>query len=271
VWRWRVIRPGGWTAGSGRCGWLRLVRPRRLRAGPGMSGSTESGSSPRMPCGPVTRCGCAARDANASWSSSRSSPSGSARRLPSRATSTTALPLRPVRRRSRWLPGTAVRAVRPSASAAVSTSCSGARPAERTSGASPDDCGSYRNDKDGDRYQQDRDGTAQARDDEDVAGAVCLGPQMAGDPPAQRQSRGAGADDAPGPQVTRQLPEASATAGTGIGAGRQRVGWHVSSVTGPSGRVNAWRLLPLPGTRNRPLEPAAAGSSERSRCLTVDT
>ena len=40
-------------------------------------------------------------------------------------------PLRPARRLSRWLPGTAARAVRPSASAGVSRSCSGARPAER--------------------------------------------------------------------------------------------------------------------------------------------
>ena len=131
---WQVIRLGGWTAGSGRCGWPGPVRPRPLPAGPGTSGSTASGSSPRMPCGPVTRCGCEAKDVNASWSSSRSSPSASAHRLPPHAISTTALPLRPARRPSRWLPATAARAVRPSASAGVSRSCSGGRPAEPVSG-----------------------------------------------------------------------------------------------------------------------------------------
>jgi hypothetical protein len=111
---------------------VRLARTRSARplpAGLGTSGSTGSGSSPRMPYGPVTRCGCGARNVTASLSSSRSSPSESAHRLPPRATSITALPLRPARRLSRWLPGPAVRAVRPSANAAVSTSCSGGQPA----------------------------------------------------------------------------------------------------------------------------------------------
>ena len=43
-------------------------------------------------------------------------------------------PLRPARRLSRWLSATAARAVRPSASAEVSRSCSGGRPAEPDSG-----------------------------------------------------------------------------------------------------------------------------------------
>jgi len=127
---WQVIRLGGSTAGSGRCGWPGPVRPRPLPAGPGTSGSTGYGSSLRMPCGPVMRCGCAATDVNASWSSSRSSPSVSVRRLPPGATSTTALPLRPARRLSRWLSGTAALAGRPSASAGASRSCSGGRPAD---------------------------------------------------------------------------------------------------------------------------------------------
>jgi hypothetical protein len=132
---WQVIRLGGWTAGSGRCGWPGPVRPRPVPAVPGMSGSTGSGSSPRMPYGPVMRCGCVTKDANASWSSSGSSPSGPAHLLPPSAISTIALPLRPARRLSRWLPATAARAVRPSASAGVSRSCSGGRPAEPVSGA----------------------------------------------------------------------------------------------------------------------------------------
>ena len=127
---WQVIRLGGWTAGSGRCGWPRPAQPRPVPAGLGTSGSTASGSSPRMPYGPVTRFGCAAKDVNASWSSSRSSPSVSAQPLRPRAMSITALPLRPARRLSRWLPGPGVRAVRPNASAGVSRSCSGGRPAE---------------------------------------------------------------------------------------------------------------------------------------------
>jgi len=131
---WQVIRLGGWTAGSGRCGWPGPVRPRPLPAGPGTSGSTGSGSSLRMPYGPVMRCGCAAKDVTASWSSSRSSPSASAHPLPPRATSITALPRRPARRPSRWLPGTAAPAVRPSASAGASRSCSDGRPAEPVSG-----------------------------------------------------------------------------------------------------------------------------------------
>src|SRR5437667_4193877 len=58
---WQGIRLGGWTAGSGRCGWLGPVRPRPVPAGPGTSGSTGYGSGPRMPYGPVMRCGCAAK------------------------------------------------------------------------------------------------------------------------------------------------------------------------------------------------------------------
>ena len=131
---WQVIRLGGWTAGSGRCGWPGPARPRPLPAGLGTSGSTGSASSLRMPYGPVMRCGCAAKDVNASWLSSRLSPSVSAHRGPPRATSTTALPFCPARRLSRWLFGTAARAVRPSASAGVSRSCSGGRPAEPVSG-----------------------------------------------------------------------------------------------------------------------------------------
>ncbi len=131
---WQVIRLGVWIAGSGRCGWPGLARPRPLPAGPGTSGSTGHGSSPRMRDGPAMRCGCATTDANASWSSSGSSPSVSAHPLPPSVTSTTVLPLRPARRLSRWLSATAARAVRPSASAEVSRSCSGGRPAEPDSG-----------------------------------------------------------------------------------------------------------------------------------------
>src|SRR5271163_307300 len=76
------------------------------------------------------RYGYATTGANASWSSSASSPSVSVRRWPPNATSTTALPRRPARRRSRWRYATAARAVRPSASAAVSRSCSGDRRAD---------------------------------------------------------------------------------------------------------------------------------------------
>ena len=54
--------------------------------------------------------------------------------LPPGAIPTTALPLRRARRLWRWLPATAARAVRPSASAEVSRSCSGGRPGERTVG-----------------------------------------------------------------------------------------------------------------------------------------
>ena len=46
------------------------------------------------------------------------------------ASSTTVRPLRLVRRRSRWRLASEVRAGRPSANAAVSTNCSGGRPAE---------------------------------------------------------------------------------------------------------------------------------------------
>jgi hypothetical protein len=131
---WQVIRPGGWTPGSGRCGWPGPARPRPVRAAPGMSGSTACGSSPRMSYGPVMRCGCVAKDVNASWSSSRSSPSVSAHPLPLGAISTTVLPLRPARRLCRWLSATAVRAVRLNASAGASSGCSGGRPAEPVSG-----------------------------------------------------------------------------------------------------------------------------------------
>ena len=83
------------------------------------------------------RCGCATKDASASWSSTGSSPSVPAHLLPPGAISTTALPLRPVRRLSWWLRATAARAVRPSASAEVSRSCSGGRPGERFPGGVP--------------------------------------------------------------------------------------------------------------------------------------
>jgi hypothetical protein len=134
---WQVIRRAGeWTAGSGRCGWPGPARPRPVPAGPGTSGSTGRGSSPRMRSGPVMRCGCAKRDANASWSSCGSSPNVPAHLLPLSATSTTARPLHHARRLSRWLRATAARGVRPSASAVKSRSCSGGRPAELV----PDRC-----------------------------------------------------------------------------------------------------------------------------------
>jgi len=38
--RWRMIRLGGWTAGSGRCGWPRRAQPPPVPAGPGTSEST---------------------------------------------------------------------------------------------------------------------------------------------------------------------------------------------------------------------------------------
>jgi hypothetical protein len=95
-----------------------------------MSRSTGSGSSPRIPYGPAMRCGCVTKDVSASWSFSGSSPSGPAHRLPSNVISTIALPRRLARSRSRWLSATAARAVRPSASAGVSRSCSGGQPAE---------------------------------------------------------------------------------------------------------------------------------------------
>jgi hypothetical protein len=131
---WQVIRLGGWIPGSGRCGWPGPARPRPVPAGPVMSGLTASGSSPRMSYGPVTRCGCVAKDVNASWSSSRSSPSVSAHPSPLGAISTTALPLRHARRLCRWLSATAARAVRLNASAGASSGCSGGRPAEPVSG-----------------------------------------------------------------------------------------------------------------------------------------
>ena len=134
---WQVIRRAGeWTAGSGRCGWPGPARPRPVPAGPGTSGSTGRGSSPRMRSGPVMRCGCAKRDANASWSSCGSSPNVPAHLLPPSATSTTVRPLHHARRLSRWLRATAARGVRPSASAVESRSCPGGQPAELV----PDRC-----------------------------------------------------------------------------------------------------------------------------------
>ena len=134
---WQVIRRAGeWTAGSGRCGWPGPARPRPVPAGPGTSGSTGRGSSPRMRSGPVMRCGCAKRDANASWSSCGSSPNVPAHLLPPSATSTTARPFHHARRLSRWLRATAARGVRPSASAVESRSCPGGQPAELV----PDRC-----------------------------------------------------------------------------------------------------------------------------------
>ena len=134
---WQVIRRAGeWTAGSGRCGWPGPARPRPVPAGPGTSGSTGRGSSPRMRSGPVMRCGCAKRDANASWSSCGSSPNVPAHLLPPSATSTTVRPFHHARRLSRWLRATAARGVRPSASAVESRSCSGGQPAELV----PDRC-----------------------------------------------------------------------------------------------------------------------------------
>jgi hypothetical protein len=125
-----VIRQGGWIAGSGRYGWPRPARPRPVPAGPGMSGSTGHRSSPRIRSRPVMRCGCARKDANASWSSPGLSPSGPAPPWPPSATSTTARPRRGARRGSRSRRASAAPAVRPSASAAVSTSCSDGRPAD---------------------------------------------------------------------------------------------------------------------------------------------
>src|ERR1700678_2979296 len=128
-----------------------------------------------MPYGPVMRCGCATKDATASWSSSGSSPSVPAHLSPPSAISTTALPLRPARRLSRWLPATAARAVRPSASAGASRSCSGGRPAEPASGpGEPVRIPSRPAEVDGNA------GSAQRREEGAQRGHI--GEQVAGDP-----------------------------------------------------------------------------------------
>jgi hypothetical protein len=57
---------------------------------------------------------------------------------------------------------------------------------------------SYRTGEDDDSYQQERDSTAKYRTDDnvsdDIAGALCPGPEMADDPLAHRQSRDAGTE-----------------------------------------------------------------------------
>src|ERR1022692_4824133 len=85
------------------------------------SGEQDTWRESEATAGAGRRTGCGARSVPAHL-------------LPSSAISTTALPLRPASRRSWWLPATAAWAVRPSASAEGSRSCSGGRPTEPVSG-----------------------------------------------------------------------------------------------------------------------------------------